>query len=65
MLSLNFALEKALDLLGRFMTLDSGDLLLTGTPHGVARLQVGKQLRADLADGRGTRLEMAFDVTAT
>ena len=49
----------------RFMTLDSGDLLLTGTPHGVARLQEGKQLRADLADGRGTRLEMAFDVTAT
>lgn len=49
----------------RFMTLDPGDLLLTGTPHGVARLRIGQQIRADLADGRGTRLEMTFDVTAT
>lgn len=49
----------------RFMTLEPGDLLLTGTPQGVASFEVGQQLRAELSDGRSIRLEMAFDVTAT
>jgi acylpyruvate hydrolase len=48
----------------RFMSLEPGDLLLTGTPHGVARFVAGQRLRADLSDGQRVRLEMAFDVIA-
>lgn len=46
----------------RFMTLEPGDLLLTGTPHGVARFIPGQRIRADLSDHRATRLAVAFDV---
>lgn len=47
----------------RFMTLEPGDLLLTGTPHGVARFVAGQRLRAELSDAQGrVRLEMGFDV---
>jgi 2-keto-4-pentenoate hydratase/2-oxohepta-3-ene-1,7-dioic acid hydratase in catechol pathway len=48
----------------RFMTLEPGDLLLTGTPKGVARLDAGTRVRASLADGEGDRLAMGFDVRA-
>ena len=48
----------------RLMTLDPGDLLLTGTPEGVARLDAGARVRATLSDERGERLEIAFDVTS-
>jgi len=48
-----------------FLTLEPGDLLLTGTPHGVARFEAGQRLRADLSDGRGTRLGIEFDVLGT
>lgn len=48
----------------RFMTLHEGDLLLTGTPKGVARLDAGTRIRATLADAEGDRLAMAFDVLA-
>ena len=48
----------------RFMTLEPGDLILTGTPQGVARFEIGQRLRAELADEEGSRLEVAFDVIA-
>ena len=48
----------------RFMTLEEGDLLLTGTPKGVARLDAGTRVRATLSDDSGDRLEIRFDVTA-
>ncbi len=48
----------------RFMTLEPGDLLLTGTPRGVARLDVGTRVRASLADTEGERLAIGFDVLA-
>jgi len=48
----------------RFMTLEPGDLLLTGTPKGVARLEPGTRVRATLSDDVGDRLEINFDVTS-
>jgi len=48
----------------RFMTLEEGDLLLTGTPKGVARLVPGTRVRATLSNGDGDRLAIAFDVTS-
>jgi len=46
----------------RFFTLEPGDLLLTGTPKGVARLEAGARVRATLSGGEGTRLEIGFEV---
>jgi acylpyruvate hydrolase len=48
----------------RFMTLEEGDLLLTGTPKGVARLDAGTRVRATLSDDTEDRLEIIFDVTS-
>jgi 2-keto-4-pentenoate hydratase/2-oxohepta-3-ene-1,7-dioic acid hydratase in catechol pathway len=48
----------------RFFTLEPGDLLMTGTPHGVARLRAGDRVVAALSDPSATRLEVAFDVVA-
>jgi len=47
----------------RFFTLEPGDLLLTGTPKGVARVEAGQRLRASLTGpGGATRLEVEFPV---
>jgi len=46
----------------RFFTLQPGDLLLTGTPKGVARLEVGDRVQASLSGGEGARLEIGFEV---
>ena len=46
----------------RFFTLHPGDLLLTGTPKGVARLLVGARVRATLSGVEEVRLAIEFDV---
>ncbi len=48
----------------RFFTLEPGDLLMTGTPAGVAPLRAGDRVRAALSDAAGRRLEVRFDVVA-
>lgn len=48
----------------RFMTLEEGDLLLTGTPRGVARLDAGTEVRATLSGEDGDRLAITFDVNS-
>ncbi len=46
----------------RFMTLDEGDLLLTGTPKGVSRMEAGNRVRATLSDDDGDRRVLEFAV---
>jgi len=46
----------------RLMTLEPGDLLLTGTPEGVARLEAGKRVRATLSGDDRERLAIEFAV---
>lgn len=58
-----YKLRRLLVDASRFFTLEPGDLLLTGTPEGVARLAAGERLRASLsAGGGGARLEVEFAV---
>lgn len=57
-----YKIRRLLQDASRFFTLEPGDLLLTGTPRGVARLDPGTHVRATLADEAGPRLEVAFDV---
>ena len=48
----------------RFFTLQPGDLLLTGTPKGVARLDAGAAVHATLASDGVTRIAVDFEVIA-
>lgn len=41
---------------GRYMTLEPGDLVLTGTPAGVGPVAAGDTIEASLSDQAGTQL---------
>jgi len=57
-----YKLRRLLADASRFFTLEPGDLLLTGTPKGVARLEAGDQVVATLSGSGGVRLEVNFKV---
>ncbi len=41
-------IETLISHISRIMTLEPGDLILTGTPEGVSEIQIGDQITADL-----------------
>ncbi|XP_005106610.1 acylpyruvase FAHD1, mitochondrial [Aplysia californica] len=45
-----FSVEYLISYISQFFTLEPGDLLLTGTPSGVSRVQPGDVLKAGLGD---------------
>jgi 2-keto-4-pentenoate hydratase/2-oxohepta-3-ene-1,7-dioic acid hydratase in catechol pathway len=51
-----FPVDKLIAYVSQFVTLERGDVIFTGTPHGVARVQSGDHLEASLADPAGTVL---------
>jgi acylpyruvate hydrolase len=53
-----FSVEKLINYISRFFTLERGDLILTGTPAGVSPIQPGDVIEARL----GPRLRMKFSV---
>ncbi len=58
-----FPVEKLIVYLSRFMTLEAGDVIFTGTPEGVARTVAGDKLQASLLrqDG-GTVVSLSVGV---
>ena len=48
-----FPVAEVLSYISRFMTLRAGDLVLTGTPEGVGKLQVGDRIEVEI-EGIGT-----------
>ena len=57
-----YKLRRLLVDVSRFFTLEPGDLLLTGTPKGVARLDAGDRIRATLSGAGTVRLDVHFEV---
>ena len=45
-----FSIEKIIEFISNIMTLEPGDLILTGTPEGVDEIKKGDVLEAKLAD---------------
>lgn len=46
-----FSVQHLVSYISRFFTLESGDVLFTGTPEGVGPVRSGDRLEATLADG--------------
>ena len=51
-----FPVERLISDISKFLTLEAGDILFTGTPQGVSRVKSGDKLDASLADAAGTLL---------
>ncbi len=56
--NLLFSFEHIISFVSRYITLKKGDLIFTGTPEGVGRVQQGDHLEASL---NGTQL-LSFDI---
>lgn len=46
----------------KYMTLEEGDLIMTGTPKGAAHIQSGDRLEAGLLENGREIVKMAFNV---
>lgn len=51
-----FKMPELIEYLSKYMTLNEGDLLFTGTPAGAGPVKVGDHLQAFLQKGDGTQL---------
>lgn len=51
-----FPLPELISYISRYFTLERGDILFTGTPEGVARVEPGDALAAELLDESGSAL---------
>ena len=45
-----FSIEKIIEFISKIMTLEAGDLIMTGTPEGVGEIVAGDVLEAELGD---------------
>ncbi len=50
--NLHWSVEKIISFVSSIMTLEKGDVILTGTPEGVNSIQPGDRLRAVLSEGK-------------
>jgi len=57
-----FRIPKLLSFVSQFITLEPGDLVLTGTPEGVSRVQSGDVIKAGLSQGGNPLTEIQFAV---
>ncbi len=51
-----FAVDSLIEFISRFVTLESGDIIFTGTPQGVSQVRPGDTLEAFLSDSKGSTL---------
>lgn len=61
--SMHFKIDDIISYVSEYMTLDEGDLILTGTPEGVAPVQSGDRVLATAKIGENTLACLSFEVT--
>lgn len=57
-----YKIGDQLEQITKYVTLNQGDLILTGTPSGIGPINVGDQLRANLKQNGEVLVEMSFNV---
>ena len=55
-----YKIETVLKEIKRFMTLEDGDIIMSGTPKGVGTYKIGEKFRFVLKDKNSTHLEKEF-----
>ena len=45
-----FSIEEIIQFISKIMTLEKGDLIMTGTPEGVGEIKKGDIIKAELKD---------------
>jgi len=51
-----FPVDELISTISQFFTLEAGDIIFTGTPHGVSRVVPGDRLKAELRTSDGSLL---------
>ena len=57
---MTFDVDELIAYVSRFMTLERGDIILTGTPAGVGPLQGGDRVTAGISTGTGFQAQYTF-----
>ncbi len=60
--NMHYKIGETLEYITNYVTLNPGDLILTGTPHGIGPIQVGDKLKANLKQDGKVIVEMNYDV---
>jgi acylpyruvate hydrolase len=60
--NMHYKIGETLEHLSHYVTLNKGDLILTGTPSGIGPINVGDKLMAQLKQEDKTLVEMKYDV---
>ena len=55
-----YKIDQQLEYITKYITLNEGELILTGTPHGIGPIQVGDKLYASMSENGSLLMEMNF-----
>lgn len=58
-----FSVGDLIAYISKYITLEQGDLILTGTPAGVGPVKRGDQIEAGMSGGNNFRYSMKFNVS--
>jgi acylpyruvate hydrolase len=59
---MHYKIGETLEYITNYVTLNPGDLILTGTPHGIGPIKVGDKLKASLKQDGNILVEMNYQV---
>lgn len=60
---MHFKIDSIIEYIAQYMTLNRGDLILTGTPSGAGPMKVGDKVECFARHGKSLVAEMSFTIT--
>jgi 2-keto-4-pentenoate hydratase/2-oxohepta-3-ene-1,7-dioic acid hydratase in catechol pathway len=60
--NMHYKLPETIEFISKYITLNEGDILLTGTPSGIGEIKVGDKLKASLIQEGQVLVDFSFDV---
>jgi acylpyruvate hydrolase len=60
--NMHYKIEDIIEYVSKYMTLNEGDLILTGTPDGVGPICVGDKVEGRLLEGENVVSKLSFEV---